>query len=57
MTPAAIAKIVDTAALEVFREATQTGEHLELDTDHLLAAVERSAGRTGRPSSTGRGTR
>ena len=44
MTPAAIAKIVDTAALEVFRKATQTGEQLELDTDHLLAAVERYGG-------------
>jgi transitional endoplasmic reticulum ATPase len=44
MTPAAIAKIVDTAALEVFREATQTGEQLEVDTDHLLAAVERYGG-------------
>ena len=44
MTPAAIAKIVDTAALEVFREATQTGEQLELDTEHLLAAVERYGG-------------
>jgi transitional endoplasmic reticulum ATPase len=44
MTPAAIAKIVDTAALEVFREATQTGEQLELDTDHLLSAIERYGG-------------
>ena len=44
MTPAAIAKIVDTAALEVFREATQSGERLELDTEHLLAAVERYGG-------------
>jgi transitional endoplasmic reticulum ATPase len=44
MTPAAIAKIVDTAALEVFREATSTGEQLELDTGHLLAAVERYGG-------------
>ena len=44
MTPAAIAKIVDTAALEVFREATQTGEQLELDTEHLLSAIERYGG-------------
>ncbi len=44
MTPAAIAKIVDTAALEVFREATRTGEQLELDTSHLLSAVERYGG-------------
>jgi transitional endoplasmic reticulum ATPase len=44
MTPAAIAKIVDTAALEVFRVATQTGERLELDTEHLLTAIERYGG-------------
>jgi transitional endoplasmic reticulum ATPase len=44
MTPAAIAKIVDTAALEVFREAAQTGEQLELDGEHLLRAVERYGG-------------
>ena len=44
MTPAAIAKIVDSAALEVFREATETGQQLELDAGHLLAAVERYGG-------------
>ena len=44
MTPAAIAKIVDSAALEVFREATQTGQQLELDAAHLLTAVERYGG-------------
>jgi transitional endoplasmic reticulum ATPase len=44
MTPAAIAKIVDTAALEVFREAAQRGEQLEVDTEHLLRAVERYGG-------------
>ena len=44
MTPAAISKIVDTAALEVFREAAQTGQSLELDTEHLLRAVERYGG-------------
>ena len=44
MTPAAIAKIVDSAALEVFREAAETGEQLELDTEHLLRAVERYGG-------------
>jgi transitional endoplasmic reticulum ATPase len=44
MTPAGIAKIVDTAALDVFREATQTGENLELDTEHLLSALERYGG-------------
>jgi transitional endoplasmic reticulum ATPase len=44
MTPAAIAKVVDSAALEVFREATETGQQLELDASHLLAAVERYGG-------------
>jgi transitional endoplasmic reticulum ATPase len=44
MTPAAIEKIVDTAALEVFREATQTGEQLQLDARHLLGAIERYGG-------------
>jgi transitional endoplasmic reticulum ATPase len=44
MTPAAITKIVDTAALEVFREATQTGQGLELDDEHLLRAIERYGG-------------
>jgi transitional endoplasmic reticulum ATPase len=44
MTPASISKIVDTAALEVFREATETGENLHLDTEHLLRAVERHGG-------------
>jgi transitional endoplasmic reticulum ATPase len=44
MTPAAIEKIVDTAALEVFREATQSGRQLELTTENLLAAIERYGG-------------
>src|SRR3954452_11696833 len=44
MTPAAIEKVVDTAALEVFREATQTGKQLELDTQQLLGAIERYGG-------------
>ena len=44
MTPAAIEKVVDTAALEVFREATETGRQLELDTEHLLSAIERYGG-------------
>jgi transitional endoplasmic reticulum ATPase len=44
MTPAAIEKIVDTAALDVFREATHTGRQLELDTAHLVAAIERYGG-------------
>ena len=30
MTPAAIAKVVDTAALEVFRRAAESGKQLEL---------------------------
>ena len=44
MTPAAISKIVDTAALEVFRQSAQSGERLELDTKSLLDAVERHGG-------------
>ena len=44
MTPAAIEKIVDTAALDVFREATRSGEQLELDTAHLQSAIERYGG-------------
>src|SRR3954463_2276256 len=44
MTPAAIEKIVDTAALDVFREATQSGRQLELTTGKLLAAIERYGG-------------
>ncbi|HYG97088.1 MAG TPA: AAA family ATPase [Solirubrobacterales bacterium] len=44
MTPAAIEKVVDTAALEVFREATESGRELELDSDHLLRAIERYGG-------------
>ena len=44
MTPAAIAKIVDSAALEVFREAKVSGRQLELDSGHLLRAIERYGG-------------
>jgi transitional endoplasmic reticulum ATPase len=44
MTPAAISKIVDTAALDVFREAAKTGRRLELATENLLAAIERFGG-------------
>ena len=44
MTPAAIAKVVDTAALEVFRKAANSGDHLQLDEEHLLAAVARFGG-------------
>ena len=45
LTPAAIAKIVDTAALELFREAAVTGRRVPLDQEHLLAAIERFGGR------------
>jgi transitional endoplasmic reticulum ATPase len=44
MTPAAIEKVVDMAALDVFRQASETGEQLELDTAHLLSAIERYGG-------------
>jgi transitional endoplasmic reticulum ATPase len=44
MTPAAIAKIVDIAALDVFRRAAESGEQLELTTADLLDAVERYGG-------------
>lgn len=44
MTPAAISKLVATAALEVFREATSTGRRPPLDTAHLLSAIERFGG-------------
>jgi transitional endoplasmic reticulum ATPase len=44
MTPAAIEKVVDTAALEVFRTAAETGKQLELTTEHLLGALERYGG-------------
>jgi transitional endoplasmic reticulum ATPase len=44
MTPASIEKIVDSAALDVFREAAQSGRQLEVDTGHLLAAIERLGG-------------
>jgi transitional endoplasmic reticulum ATPase len=44
MTPAGISKIVDTAALETFRQATQTGEEVHVDTADLLAAIERYGG-------------
>lgn len=49
MTPAAISRVVDMAALDVFREATESGRRLELDTPHLLAALERHGG-TDRPT-------
>jgi transitional endoplasmic reticulum ATPase len=44
MTPAAISKIVETAALDVFRRAKETGEDLKLQTQDLLTAVERYGG-------------
>jgi hypothetical protein len=44
MTPASNRGIVDRAALEVFREAKQTGADLEVGTEDLLAAVERHGG-------------
>jgi transitional endoplasmic reticulum ATPase len=44
MTPAAIEQVVDSAALEVFREATASGESLQLGSEHLLRAIERHGG-------------
>ena len=44
MTPAAIEKVVEIAALDVFRQASETGEQLEIDTPHLLSAIERHGG-------------
>jgi transitional endoplasmic reticulum ATPase len=44
LTPAAIEKIVDMAALDVFREAAESGEELLVDSPHLLAAIERLGG-------------
>jgi transitional endoplasmic reticulum ATPase len=44
MTPASIEKIVDMAALDVFREAAQTGEELRIDEAHLLTALGRLGG-------------
>ena len=49
MTPATISKIVDSAALDVFKEAAASGEQLLLDTEHLLAAAE-SLGGQDRPT-------
>jgi transitional endoplasmic reticulum ATPase len=44
MTPAAIEKIVDMAALDVFRQASETGKQLELRSSDLLGAIERYGG-------------
>ena len=45
MTPAGIEKVVEMAALDVFRRATETGQRLELETSHLLVALEQYGGR------------
>ena len=44
MTPATISKVVDSAALAVFREAAASGRQLLLDTPHLLGAIETLGG-------------
>ena len=44
MTPAAISKVVDAAALEVFREAAASGQELHVGTEHLVRAVEQLGG-------------
>ena len=44
MTPAAIEKVVDAAALAVFREAAASGDRLALDEAHLLGALESLGG-------------
>jgi transitional endoplasmic reticulum ATPase len=44
MTPATIAKVVDSAALDVFKEAAASGRQLLLDTQHLLDAIESLGG-------------
>jgi transitional endoplasmic reticulum ATPase len=44
MTPASISKVVDSAALDVFKEAAASGRQLLVDTEHLLAAVESLGG-------------
>ncbi|MDQ3102688.1 MAG: AAA family ATPase [Actinomycetota bacterium] len=44
MTPAAISKVVDTGALEVFKEAAASGDHLQLTEENLLSAIVRFGG-------------
>jgi transitional endoplasmic reticulum ATPase len=44
MTPAAIERVVDIAALNVFRQAIESGRQLQLDTGHLLNAIEQHGG-------------
>ena len=45
MTPATIAKVVDAAALDVFRDAAKSGRQLALDESHLLTALAEIGGR------------
>jgi len=45
MTPAAIERIVDLAAMAVFRQATTRGQQVELTTADLLSAIEQHGGR------------
>ena len=44
MSPAAIAKVVDSAALEAFRAATESEDEVLVDSSQLLAAIERYGG-------------
>lgn len=44
MTPATIEKIVDLAALRVFKQAAQNGKELAVDEHHLLEALESLGG-------------
>lgn len=44
MTPAGIEKVIETAALDVFREAKQSGTDLKIKTQDLLDAVVRYGG-------------
>ena len=44
MTPAAISKVVDTGALEVFKQAATSGDQLQLSEEDLLRAVARFGG-------------
>ena len=44
MTPASIERVIDAAALNVFKQAAQNGEQVELDEQHLLEALESLGG-------------
>ena len=44
MTPATIEKLVDAAALRVFKEAAQSGKELSLEEHHLLEALDTIGG-------------